>query len=53
MCEEEQMPNLGTTELAIIGVIILILFGGKGLKELGFGIRNFREALDETDEPEE
>jgi sec-independent protein translocase protein TatA len=43
------MPNLGTTELIIILVIVILIFGvskipqlGKGLGE---GIRNFKSAI--------
>ena len=43
------MPNLGPTELIIILVIIIVLFGvgriGKIAGELGSGIRAFREGL--------
>jgi len=47
--------NLGTPELLIILVIIILLFGvgriGKISGELGKGIRNFREGLSgKTDE---
>ncbi|HLC02496.1 MAG TPA: twin-arginine translocase TatA/TatE family subunit [Anaerolineales bacterium] len=57
------MPfRLGTTELIIILVIVVILFGvgrvGKIAGELGRGIRSFREGLKGEDkspegEPEE
>jgi sec-independent protein translocase protein TatA len=53
------MPHLGPTELIIILVIIIVLFGvgriSKIAGELGHGIRAFREGLkpeDETDEKE-
>lgn len=40
--------GLGTTELIIIAVVLLILFGGKKLPELGKGIgeaiKEFRKA---------
>jgi len=43
------MPTLGPTELIIILVIIIVLFGvgriSKIGKELGSGIRSFREGL--------
>lgn len=32
------LNNIGTTELIIIGVILLVLFGGKKLSELARGI---------------
>jgi sec-independent protein translocase protein TatA len=50
------MPSLGPTELIIILVIILVLFGvgriSKISGELGSGIRAFREGL-KGDEDEE
>lgn len=43
------MPNFGPTELIIILVIVVILFGvgriGKIAGELGSGIRAFREGM--------
>jgi sec-independent protein translocase protein TatA len=49
------MPNLGPTELIIILVIVVLLFGagriGKIAGELGTGLKAFREGLEE--EPEE
>ena len=43
------MPQLGSTELIIVLVIVLLLFGvgriGKIAGELGGGIRAFREGL--------
>jgi len=55
--------NLGPTELLIILLIVILIFGvgrlGKIGAELGRGIRNFRQALsgedmdlDEEEEPE-
>ena len=49
------MPfQLGTTELIIVLVIIVLLFGvgriGKIAGELGSSIRNFREAMQDKDE---
>ena len=50
------IPKLGVTELVIILVIVLLLFGpgrlGKIAGELGSGIRNFREGLSEGKEEE-
>jgi sec-independent protein translocase protein TatA len=41
--------NIGTTEIIIIAVVLLILFGGKKLPELGRGIgdaiKEFKKAL--------
>jgi len=49
------MPSLGPTELIIILVIVVILFGvgriGKIAGEMGSGIKAFREGL-QTDEEE-
>jgi len=51
------MPNLGPTELIIILVIIIVLFGvgriGKIAGELGSGIRAFKEGLQGDDKSEE
>jgi sec-independent protein translocase protein TatA len=47
--------NLGPTELIIVLVIILVLFGGSRLpqlaKGLGEGIRNFKQASREDTPP--
>ena len=55
------MPSLGPTELIIILVIVIVLFGvgriGKIAGELGSGIRAFKEGIqgdeDEHNEEEE
>ena len=43
------MLGLGVPELLIIGVIVLFLFGGKRLPEMGKGIgegiRNFKKSI--------
>jgi sec-independent protein translocase protein TatA len=48
------MPHLGPTELIIILVIVIVLFGvgriGKIAGELGTGIRAFRQGLRDDDE---
>ncbi|MCL0061189.1 twin-arginine translocase TatA/TatE family subunit [Thermodesulfovibrionales bacterium] len=48
------IPGVGMTELIIILVIVLVLFGAKRLPELasGFGkaIKNFKKATSEPDE---
>ena len=48
------MFNLGTGELVIIFLILLLLFGGKRLPGLARGfakaLREFRGAMDETKE---
>ncbi len=49
--------SLGTTELIIILVIVILLFGvgriGKIAGELGSGIRSFRDGLKGEDSEEE
>ena len=51
------MPNLGTTELIIILVIVLLIFGvGRVSKigaELGQGIREVRKGINEGTESHE
>lgn len=51
------MFGLGTTELIIILVIVLIVFGAGKLpnvmKEVGKGIKNFKGAMNEVDEAAE
>lgn len=51
------MFRLGTTELAILLVIVVLLFGvgriGKIAGEIGTGIRNFREAIKDNNPDEE
>lgn len=47
--------NLGTGELILIAVVILLLFGGRKIPELmrglGKGVRSFKDGLNEvTDE---
>lgn len=48
------MPTLGTTELIILLVIVLILFGGAKLPQLmrgmGEGMKEFRKATKDDDE---
>jgi len=48
--------SLGVPELIIIFLIIILLFGGSRLpqigKGLGEGIRNFRKGMHTGDEPE-
>ena len=44
--------NIGTTELIIIGVIVVLLFGGKKIPEfmkgIGEAIKEFRNASKDT-----
>lgn len=48
------LGNLGTGELIIIALAILLLFGGKKIPELmkgiGKGIRGFKEGLNNLEE---
>jgi sec-independent protein translocase protein TatA len=43
------LGNLGTGEIIIIAVVVLLLFGGKKIPELmkgiGKGVKNFREGV--------
>ncbi len=49
--------TIGPTELVIIVVVFLLLFGGKKLpdlaKGLGDGIRNFKKSVKEEEEPKD
>lgn len=51
------LPNLGLPELVIIGLVALLVFGGRRLgdigKGLGEGIRNFKGAVKEDKPAEE
>jgi len=48
------MGNLGTPEILIIGLVILVLFGAKRIPEfmqgLGKGVREFRKAARDIQE---
>ncbi|MBR3881189.1 MAG: twin-arginine translocase TatA/TatE family subunit [Mailhella sp.] len=48
------MFGIGTQEILVILVIVLVIFGAKRLPEIGGGlgraIRNFRQAASEPDE---
>lgn len=49
------MFGLGATELIIILIIVLVIFGAgklpKVMKDLGRGARSFKEALNEAEPP--
>lgn len=51
------MPHIGTTELIIILVIVILLFGvgriGKIAGEMGKGVRAFRSGLQEDAKDDE
>ena len=44
--------NLGTGEIVIIAIIVLLLFGGKKIPELmkglGKGVKSFKEGMNEV-----
>ena len=44
--------NLGPTEILIIALVVLLLFGGKKIPELmkglGKGVKNFKEGMTEV-----
>lgn len=46
--------NLGTTEVIVIFIVILLLFGGKKIPELmhgiGKGVRSFKKGMNEIEE---
>ena len=48
------LGNIGATELIVIVVLVLLLFGGKKIPELmrgvGKGVKSFREGIDGIDE---
>jgi sec-independent protein translocase protein TatA len=48
------MGNIGITEILVIGVVILLLFGAGRIadigKGLGQGIKNFKQGIREADE---
>src|SRR5690606_21421084 len=54
---EVPMPNLGPTELIIILLIVILLFGAKKIPEiakgLGKGIKDFKGAMKESETPSE
>ena len=47
--------NLGTTELIVILVVVLLLFGGRKIPELmhgiGKGVRSFKKGMNEINAP--
>lgn len=46
------LSGIGTTEIVVIALVLLVLFGGKKLPELARGmgdsIKEFRKAVNET-----
>lgn len=51
------MPNIGTPELVVVFLILLLLFGGKKLPELarsiGKSIKEFKDGLKENKDEKE
>ena len=51
------LQNIGTGEILIVALVVLLLFGGKKIPELmrglGKGVKSFKSGLKEEDEPEE
>lgn len=49
--------NIGTTEYVVVGLVVLVLFGGRKIPELmkgvGEAIREFRTAMQDKDEKAE
>lgn len=49
--------NLGPTEILVIALVVLLLFGGKKIPELmkglGKGVKSFKEGMNEATNPEE
>lgn len=48
------LGNLGMTEIIIIALIVLLLFGGKKIPELmkglGKGVKSFKDGINEIEE---
>ena len=48
----DYMPQIGSTEIIVIGLVLLLLFGGKKIPELAKGLgdalKEFRKAAKET-----
>jgi sec-independent protein translocase protein TatA len=48
------LGNLGLTEIIIIALIVLLLFGGKKIPELmkglGKGVKSFKEGINDIEE---
>jgi sec-independent protein translocase protein TatA len=51
------VPNIGPMELIIVLVIVLLIFGPKRLpslgKQLGSGMREFKDSVTDADKPAE
>ena len=48
--------TIGTTEIIIILILVLLLFGGRKIPELmkglGKGVKNFKDGMNGVEEPE-
>lgn len=48
------LGNLGTSEIIIIALVVVLLFGGKKIPELmggiGKGVRSFKKGMNEIEE---
>ena len=48
------LGNVGTTEIIIIALVVVLLFGGKKIPELmggiGKGVRSFKKGMNEIEE---
>lgn len=46
---------IGTTEIIIIAVVIVLLFGARKIpelmKSLGKGVKNFKDGMNDTEQP--
>lgn len=51
------LSNIGTTEIVVVAVVILILFGGQKIPEfvrsMGEAVREFRRSIKDDTEDEE
>ena len=54
MCNLLLFMGLGTGELVVIALVVLLLFGGKKIPELmkglGKGVKSFKEGMNEVDD---
>lgn len=48
------LGNIGTPEIIIIALVVLLIFGGKKIPELmkglGKGVKNFKDGMKEVDD---
>ena len=51
-----QLLTIGTTEIILIVLLVLLLFGGKKIPELmrglGKGVKSFKDGMNGVEEPE-